>query len=261
MDDAYSILISEFQHTTDAQSKWQRFLIASLRACYDYESHRNAAKRGIELKKKIAKSSKELAKSLMEFESLNLDTTPPEFSSIRHLLLSTELTSPFAEISEKWRELKPSFVGLPFSQDQSLISETSITEAPSVADLFTDDLMRFMRPLNKLGSGYLNSANDIEQAWSIAPSLPQLLKTVELKSSNYIPSQTGMVGAAVNSRETNKRTQYIRAFGFLLAEEYDIKLTTPIKKAMASVVNVVLNDLDKDTHYDDVRAALKKIQK
>ena len=68
-----------------------------------------------------------------------------------------------------------------------------------------------------------------------------------------------MIGAAIDSRKQNDKTEYLRAFGALLIEEHRFILTTDIKKAMAIAANVVINLPDIDVTYDDVRKALAKL--
>ena len=72
-----------------------------------------------------------------------------------------------------------------------------------------------------------------------------------------------MVGVAIESRQRSPKTEYLRAFGFLVTvhrlANWQIALTTPVMQAMAIAANVAMNLPDVDVTYDDVRKALSKL--
>jgi hypothetical protein len=86
-----------------------------------------------------------------------------------------------------------------------------------------------------------------------------LLDTLANAARSFNPSATGMIGAAIASRQRSPKTEYLRAFGKLLSDEHGFALTTPIVKAMAITANVVINLPDVDVTYDDVRKALARL--
>jgi hypothetical protein len=94
-------------------------------------------------------------------------------------------------------------------------------------------------------------------AWGIAPSLAELLGTVAKAASNYEPQFYGRIGAAVG-RQHNPKTEYLRAFGHLLAEAR-IERTPAVLNAVACIATVAING-DPAT-YDDVKQALGLKQK
>ena len=90
-------------------------------------------------------------------------------------------------------------------------------------------------------------------AWGIAPSLTELLSTVAKAARNYKPQFGGRIGAGIEKRQNNDKTQYLRAFGHELGK---IAMTPTILNAMACIATVALNDPDIVVCNDDVRQAL-----
>ena len=90
-----------------------------------------------------------------------------------------------------------------------------------------------------------------------------LLDMVASAARSFQPKIRGMAGAALASRQQNTKTEYLRAFAFLLTvhrlPNFQIALTTPVMKAMAIAANVALNLPDVDVTYDDVRKALSNL--
>lgn len=62
-----------------------------------------------------------------------------------------------------------------------------------------------------------------------------------------------MVGAAIQSRQSSVKTEYLRAFAHLLNDVHHLKMTPGILRAMAVTANVTINLPDVDVTYDDVR--------
>ena len=118
----------------------------------------------------------------------------------------------------------------------------------------------FFRAQNKLEAMYdvlIKPATKIQMAWNIAPKLPALLRTLAATASVYKPTPTGVVGAALSSQKSVPKTQFIRAIGYLLSEEYGVDLSTNIYKAIAITTMVVLNNPEMDVSYDDVRKVIE----
>jgi hypothetical protein len=97
-------------------------------------------------------------------------------------------------------------------------------------------------------------------AWGIAPSLAELLGTVAQAASNYEPRFYGRTGAAIEKRQPNPKTEFIRAFGYMLAEA-GIPATPPVMNAMACMTTIAIDDGDTIACYDDVKQALGLKQK
>ncbi len=97
-------------------------------------------------------------------------------------------------------------------------------------------------------------------AWGIAPSLAELLGTVAKAASNYEPRFYGRTGAAIERRGHNPKTEFIRAFGYML-DKAGIPATPPVMNAMACMTTIAIDDGDTIASYGDVKQALGLKQK
>jgi len=86
-----------------------------------------------------------------------------------------------------------------------------------------------------------------------------LLLTISKAAREFEPSESGIVGVAIDSQKRSVKTEYIRAFGSLLTNQHHFSLTKQIMKAMVPTANVTINAPDIDVTYDDVRKALAKL--
>ena len=102
--------------------------------------------------------------------------------------------------------------------------------------------------------------NTLIYAWNTAPDLADLLDTVAKDGRNFKPSETGMIEAAINSRQKNTKTEYLRAFGYSWHTVKNNELTPSIMHAIAITADVVLNLPDCSVTYDDARKTLKAKQ-
>jgi hypothetical protein len=102
--------------------------------------------------------------------------------------------------------------------------------------------------------------NVLRYTWGTAPDFSELLDTVARAAREFQPSESGMIGAAIKSRQQSRaeNKEYLRAFGNQLAEVRGFPLTINIMKAMADVATVVINDRDFVVSYDDVVKAIGK---
>jgi hypothetical protein len=113
-------------------------------------------------------------------------------------------------------------------------------------------------PVNRDNLTGQSAGENALYAWGIAPSLAELLGTVAKAASNYEPQFYGRIGAAIERRGHNPKTEFIRAFGYMLAEAR-IESTPAVLNAMACIETVAING-DPAT-YDDVKQALGLKQK
>lgn len=67
------------------------------------------------------------------------------------------------------------------------------------------------------------------------------------------------VEAAISTRQDSKKSAYFRAFGSLLKQS-EIKLSAPVKRAMAITANALMDDPNLTNSEDDVRKALARIE-
>jgi hypothetical protein len=70
--------------------------------------------------------------------------------------------------------------------------------------------------------------------------------------------QNALVMSALKTRQSNQKTDYLRAFGCGLKLKDPDALTPTVQKAMADIATVVINDPDIVVTYDDVRAVFTK---
>jgi hypothetical protein len=103
--------------------------------------------------------------------------------------------------------------------------------------------------------------NAIQYAWKFAPELSVLLKTVSKAAENYDPNkyETNTVQAALQKRESNPNTEFLRAFCFELREVKLLSVDPKIVNSIANISNVILNFPDLEITYDDVKKTIRKM--
>jgi hypothetical protein len=257
MKSAYSLLLPELEN----EQQWRGFFSSGLRANYNYIVHREYLDRGKKLASKISATANKLAEELSKFESIEIDNTPKEFSSLWHLLYRAGEDVWSDGMIENWVQYRDTILGDEFveAESKSRIEYREIMNP--IAAIMQEDQERSVRkrePSHPSQAGPDDSKTELQNAWVVAPGVQALLKTLAARAAQYEPSQIGMVGAGNKLRERTLSTTFIRGFAYLLTEENSITLSTNIKKAMATVATVLLDDGDIDISYDDVRKALKK---
>ncbi len=273
MREAFTLLTSEF--TDDKQ--WQGFIYAAWAARMDFEKYRERLKRAAELKGQIADAAEQLATLIRQFSETGMNG-PGEFYSIPELLDQTDNHELQDHNLTMWRSMRPHVLGeVPSLGDpETYLSEIVVTDQEDTIIVNKlDDLSK--EPTNPsatpalplsitrvLVEGKVNIdpkeelRNMVRYAWKVAPDFPALLDTVAKAGRAFKPSESGMIGAAIKSRQSSLKTQYVRAFGNLLTDVHRFELTMRTMQAMACVANVVINLPDVDVTYDDVRKALAK---
>lgn len=225
MRDAFALLTREF--TDDKQ--WRNFIYTAWAARVDFAEYRDRLKRAAELKGEIAEAAETLAKLIRQFSDTGING-PGEFYSIPELLRQTDNHEMEDHNLHMWRSMRRHVLG---------------------------DLPRRDVPDSKPAEE--EARNMLRYAWGTAPDFSALLGTMANAARAFKPSETGMIGAAIKSRQRSQKTEYLRAFGNLLTDDHGFALTTPIMKAMSIVANVVINLPDVDVTYDDARKALEKL--
>ncbi|MES2770396.1 MAG: hypothetical protein V4623_00170 [Pseudomonadota bacterium] len=250
MAKAFSLLTREF--TDDRQ--WQGFIYAAWAARVDFAKYRDRLKRAAELKNAIADAAETLAKLIRQLSETGINC-PDEFYSIPELLRQTDNHESHGHNLDMWRSMRERVLGdLP----RRVVSETKPIEESGEPP--TLEIVRvFLAPGEKAEIAPGEAArNMLCYAWGTAPDFPALLDTVAKAGRSFKPSESGMIGAAIESRQRSLKTEYLRAFGNLLTDVHRFTLTTPIKKAIAIVANVVINLPDVDVTYNDVRQVFVK---
>ena len=251
MRDAFAILTLEF--TDDRQ--WRNFIYAAWAARVDYSKYRDLRNRADELRVEIADAAEILAKLIRQFSATGING-PDEFYSIPELLRQTDNNEMQGHNLHMWRSMRQHVLGdLPRRDVPETRPAEESGEPPTV------EIVRvFLAPGEKAEIDPVEEArNMLHYAWGTAPDFSALLDTVAKAGRAFKPSQSGMIGAAIESRQHSEKTAYVRAFGNLLIDVHGFELTTPIMKAMAIVANVVINLADVDVTNDDVRKALSRL--
>ena len=128
-------------------------------------------------------------------------------------------------------------------------------ETPTPPEL----ILRFVAPEERVEIDPVKQArHTLRYAWGIAPDFPALLDTVANAARNFQPSEHGMIGAALQSRQRSLKTEYLRAFGHQLTNVHRFRVTTPVIQAIAITATVAINLPDVDVTYDDARKVLAK---
>lgn len=252
MRPAYSLLTKELPDDTQLF----RFLRAAWAANRKYSADRDDLKRAKALANHIRETSKVLSEQLIEFQKIEMDDNPPEFFDIRHLLSKSESEHSSAYHFERWQFLKGHVIGECHPVSPEVCPNDESLEPYPFTYLYEEYEKQLTAEAEAITKTYGDTQADLHLAWRSSPQLPALLDIVSEAAAEYAPQKAGFVGAATSSRKANIKTEYLRALADILTEDPVIPLSKDIMKAMVSVANVVINDPEIDTSYDDVRKAL-----
>lgn len=253
MHDAYATLTLEF--TDDRQ--WCNLIYAAWAARVDYSKFREKLKRAEILKSEIALAADTLAKLINDFGDTGV-YGPDEFFSVETLLENTDNHELNDHNLYMWRSMREHILGKD-SKRRDVTAETDGNES--------DGTFEIVNPRRILvASGTPVVLDPVEQAratllyaWGTAPYLPALITTLADAARAFTPAEGGMIGAAINTRQSNPATEYIRAFAHLLTDTHGFTLTAPMMKAMAVIATVVIGEDDTDITYDNVRKIVSKL--
>jgi hypothetical protein len=249
MQEAFGLLTREF--TDDMQ--WRNFNHSAWAARVDFGKYRDRLKAAKELKREIADAAEALVNLIRQFSHTGV-IGPDEFFSIPELLRQTDNHDMDDHNLHMWRSMRHYVLGdrRSFADKEEPDKESGGSIVGTVRVIFT--------PAEKVKLDPEEDArNTLCYAWGTAPDFSALLGTMANAARNFEPSESGMIGAAIQSRQRSPKTEYLRAFGNLLTDGHRFTLTTAIMQAMAIVANVVINLPDVDVTYDDVRKALANL--
>ena len=245
MKEPYDLLASEFTE----KEQWERFIHAAWGTNLDYSTYRDSLKRAAELTQKIGKTADKLAKLIRQTGDTGYSFFPSEFFSVEQLLRETQSGENRPTDMHLWKGLKGHLFGdLPRTVTRKPASQepndgTLSIQIVTVSEANIDPLEK-----NRASTKYI---------WGIAPKMPACLETMARVALQFKPTEAGVIGAAIGTRQRNIKTEYIRAFGQIVTESQELELGPIMMKAMASVANVVINLPEVDVTYDDVRKALQ----
>jgi len=256
MKDAYQVLTNAFFDDEDSerQRKFDNFIHAAWSSRLDFSVYREQLKKAAELRDEIAKTADKLAYLLDRIGETGV-LCPGEFFHIPSLLRNTDNHARDGHNLHMWRAMRGYVLGDPPQRERTESEGTEID--PANKQKIVIQLVEIDEDLNIDPAEEVS--NTLHYAWEKSPPLSALLKTVSEAAKEFKPSESGMIGAAIDSRQQSVKAEYIRAFGNLLTEQYRFIMTTDIMKAMAIAANVVIDEPDIDTTYDDVRKALAKL--
>ena len=256
MQGAYAKLTQEFTH----DEQWRGFIHSAWAAEMDYSKYRERLKRTAELRDKIADTSEKLAGLLRDTADTGFSFWPPEFYSIPELLRQTDNHEMENHYLHMWRSMRKHVLGDP------PISDVPEREQPQGGHESTD-IPKIVMQIVGVGPSEKpeidpeeKARNALRYVWGTAPDLSELLDTVAKAARDFQPSERGMIGAAIQTRQKSRagNKEYLRAFGNQLTEVHGISPTINIMKAMADVATVVINDNDFVVSYDDVVKSIGK---
>jgi hypothetical protein len=248
MAEAFELLAHEF--TDDRQ--WQNFIYAAWAARGDFAKYRDRLKRATELKGEIADAAETLAKLIRQFADTGING-PSEIYSIPELLRQTDNHKMEGHNLAMWRSMRQHVLGDFPKRDAPEAKPASGEPMPTVEIVIVP-----MGEKAEIGPEE-EARNMLRYAWGTAPDFSALLGTVANAARNFKPSESGMIGAAIQTRQRNPKTEYLRAFGNLLTDVHKFTLKMAIMQAMAIVANVVINLPDVDVTNDDVRKTLARL--
>ncbi|OXI70124.1 hypothetical protein CFB81_16445 [Burkholderia sp. AU28863] len=196
---------------------YEGFFHAALNTNNDYSEFRDAHRDALTVAQEIAVVADRLAKLLGQFKRIGI-SGPPEFFSVRELLRMADCTG----VSEGHR-------GRWLADGDSLLG-SSVIDAPG---------------------------NDrLKMLWKSAPPAENLIRVMASAARRFEPYEDGPAGAALNSRQRNRKWEYLRAFIYELLNN---GFRVPDPKMTSAVAMTATIVLDNDVSDDDVRKATKRV--
>ena len=240
MREAYSCLSVE--NLNDQQLRG--FVSAAWSARINYSQLRERHRQASAIADEIAGAADNLRVLLLRFAATGV-VGPGEFFSVPELLRNTDSNEMDGRNLHMWRGLRKHVLGDQIEQPTPPIDDGGAPigkiEIVAMKESDKDDPTAVVR-----------------YSWSTAPQFPELLATVATTARDFLPKETGMIGAAIETRQANEKTDYLRAFANALTDSYQFEISPNLRNAIAIVANVVINLPDVDTTRDDVRKALNR---
>ena len=251
MEAAYQGLEDVF--TNDNQ--WRRFLHSCWGARINFHNYRERIANATDLSKEIAEQADALALKIRELDQVPTDL-PLELYSIQALLRQTDNHSVSDRNLEMWRIHRGVILG---DQPPEDLEDTRLGQR--------DTLIEKACPENEGEGSEAISASEIDQyrssvryAWGLAPDFASLLFKVAEIMKDFSPEEHGYIGAGVALRESNEKTAYIRALYSLLSDGCGIEMSLPVRKAIASITTIALDQRDIEATLDDVTKAINSYE-
>lgn len=252
MQEAYTLLTSELPDDKQLRG----FVYAAWAARADYSKYRKRLKRAAELKEEISVTAETLAKLIRQFSDTGING-PSEFYSVPKLLRKTDNHELRGHNLHMWRFMRKHVLGDPQEREPEPDNQNEpalpIPESDRVIELEGVSVhirRHFVAPGDPVEHDPLAG---LRYGWGVSPDLSELLDTVSKAAREFKPTESGMIGAAIDRRQRSEKTEYLRAFANLLIDVHHIDLTNTVMRAMAIVANVAINQPDIAVMLGDVR--------
>lgn len=235
MKAVYELLATVF---SDAM-EWEAFFDAAWSARLDVKANRDQLKAAVALKREIADTAKKLAQLIDSFQALGLHG-PDEFFSVFTLFQKAEMPQ-----SHKRKFMDRHILGALSQDEASPISPEALFAATAGGDAVKIGVTEAIKiPL--------------PYAWEGAPAFSRLLYTVATAAQRFEPSEHGGIGEAVDSRQANQKTEYLRAFVYYLLDAHHLTPSPQLISATAVTANVAINLAHIDVSRDDCTKAVSQ---
>lgn len=253
MKEVYSLLSRNISDDRDLK----KIIYAAWAAKCDFSVFRDRVKRATELNSKIMIAANRLENLIKEFEETGVNG-PNEFYGVRDILEKTDNSKNRNYNFEMWRSLRHIIFGYDVkdnNSDENFLLKEEGYSPPKIEVIFVDPKEKHVIDPVK------SYQNTIEYTWGVAPDFSELLRTVADAAKHFTPEEGGVVRAAIAKRESNPKTEYLRAFSHLLKEGHKILIGPIEMNAMALIANVVINLPHIDVSYDDVAKTINNFEK
>ncbi|CAA0098951.1 Uncharacterised protein [Halioglobus japonicus] len=251
MHDLYPLLLAELTE----EQRWRVFLSSALRANVAANPHREMVAQSKSLAGEIASTAGRLADQINRMYAIELDNMPEAFFSLWQLLHRTK-ESDWAEPGfSKWCDAKNAILGEPHLWPEPSTTLKPMDHPSPAYDLIKDDLSDCLARIQNTIPP-LEDLPALHSAWTSAPPVQTLLRTLEHSASDFSGSNTGGLRTSVQSQKPDSKIDYIRSLAYLLTEEHQIPISINIKKAIAIAATVSLSELHVAVSYNDVCNAL-----
>lgn len=253
MQAAYTVLTAEF--TEDRQ--WRDLIYAAWAARVDYSAFRERLRLAASLKSEIAETANKLAALLDRFGDTG-DHGPGEFFSVNALLESTDNHESNDRNLYMWRGMRDYIFGNEPRRNAVVLAKDS-TDSDGCFEIVNPRIRIVTADKPPVIDPVEEARNTLRYAWGTAPPVSALMRTLAATARAFTPAEDGMIGAAIQARQSNPATEYIRAFAHLLTTVHGFTLTAPIMRAMAVIATVVIGESATDITYDDVRKVVSRL--
>ena len=232
-----------------------KFVRCAWGAASDYSRYRARIRKARELTKSIATAAAKLSGLLQAAEETGLPTWPAEFFDIRILLQKSENTAHHGHNLNMWRSMRK-HITLEGPEERGRLPVEPATEDGPPATVASE----FAREEHQVGGSSASTTKDIAYAWSVAPEFSALLDVLADAARDTEPSESGFIRSAIQSRQHNAKTEFVRAIAHRLDGSSEIPFSNPLFHAIAMVAPIAMDDSEPDVTYDDVRKALSQMK-